>query len=201
MKLHQTLLCLALTAPLMLASAGDRYLLAQVAPAQDDASQRDTSLIRDVSPAPALSPEVAAAQSTTSRLVYGLLSDSRYAYRPRALDDSLSQTIFNDYFESLDAAKLYFTAQDIQKYAGLRTTLDDAIKGGNTDAAYEIFALYQQRAAERMAHARALLKQDIFDFSGEERWHYDREDAPWAKDSAELDTLWKKAVLNVWLRL
>ena len=29
-------------------------------------------------------------QATTSRLVYGLLSDSRYAYRPRALDDATS---------------------------------------------------------------------------------------------------------------
>ena len=30
-------------------------------------------------------------QSNTSKLVYGLLSDSRYAYRPRPLDDALSQ--------------------------------------------------------------------------------------------------------------
>ena len=29
-------------------------------------------------------------QSTTAKLVHGLLSDSRYAYRPRALDDALA---------------------------------------------------------------------------------------------------------------
>src|SRR5690606_33703513 len=45
-----------------------------------------------------------------------------------------------------------------------------------------------------------LLKQDIFDFSGDERWYYDREDAPWAT-SAELDELWKQSVRNDWLRL
>ena len=31
-----------------------------------------------------------AEQATAAKLVYGLLSDSRYAYRPRALDDKLS---------------------------------------------------------------------------------------------------------------
>ncbi|MET0892346.1 MAG: carboxy terminal-processing peptidase, partial [Pseudoxanthomonas sp.] len=52
----------------------------------------------------------------------------------------------------------------------------------------------------RIAHARALLKQD-FDFSGSERWEYDREKAPWAADTQELDGVWKKSVMNDWLRL
>ena len=42
------------------------------------------------------------AQATTSRLVYGLLSDSRYAYRPRALDDALSKEILKRYLDALD---------------------------------------------------------------------------------------------------
>ena len=37
-------------------------------------------------------------QATTARLVHGLLSDSRYAYRPRALDDALSQDVLKRYF-------------------------------------------------------------------------------------------------------
>ncbi len=36
-------------------------------------------------------------QATTSRLVYGLLSDSRYAYRPRALDDAMSKDVLKRY--------------------------------------------------------------------------------------------------------
>jgi carboxyl-terminal processing protease len=46
-----------------------------------------------------------AEQGTTAKLVYGLLSDSRYAYRPRALDDSLSADIFKRYLEALDRGK------------------------------------------------------------------------------------------------
>ncbi len=139
-------------------------------------------------------------QSTTSKLVYGLLSDSRYAYRPRALDDALSQEIFKRYLESLDGGKLYFTAADVERFAPYRTQLDDAIRSGDLAPAFEIFAVYRQRVDERIVHARSLLKQD-FDFTGDKRWDYDRKEAPWAADSSELDAVWKKSVMNDWLRL
>src|SRR5690606_25182413 len=40
-----------------------------------------------------------------------------------------------------------------------------------------------------------------FDFSGDDRWYYDREDAPWAASEAEVEQLWKQSVRNDWLRL
>ncbi len=149
---------------------------------------------------PDLAAGPTADQSTTSKLVYGLLSDSRYAYRPRALDDALSQEIFKRYLDSLDGGKQYFTAADMEAFAPYRTQLDDAIRSGELAPAYDIFGVYRQRVDERIAHARGLLKQD-FDFTGDQRWEYDREDAPWPKDSAELDEVWKKSVMNDWLRL
>lgn len=139
-------------------------------------------------------------QTTTSKLVYGLLSDSRYAYRPRALDDTLSQDIFKRYMEALDGGKQYFTAADIARFAPYKTQMDNAIRSGDLAPAYDIFAVYRQRVQQRVAYARALLKQD-FDFTGEQRWEYDREDAPWATSTQELDALWKKSVMNDWLRL
>src|SRR5690606_31831770 len=39
-----------------------------------------------------------------------------------------------------------------------------------------------------------------FDFTKDERYQYDREDAPWAEPAA-LDTLWRQSVKNDWLRL
>ena len=138
-------------------------------------------------------------QSTTARMVYGLLSDSRYAYRPRALDDALSREILDGYLEALDPSKLFLTAQDVAGFQKYATRLDDAIKRGELEPAWAIFAVYRQRAEERIAQARALLKGG-FDFSANERYAYDREDAPWA-DAATLDTLWKQSVKNDWLRL
>ena len=50
--------------------------------------------------------------------MYGLLSDSRYAYRPRALDDALSQEVHTRYLEALDPGKMFFTAQDAAGHDG-----------------------------------------------------------------------------------
>ena len=69
-------------------------------------------------------------QSTTAKLVHGLLSDSRYAYRPRALDDKLSEDVFNNYLKSLDGGKQYFTAADVAKFAPYKSQMDDAIRSG-----------------------------------------------------------------------
>ena len=139
-------------------------------------------------------------QATTSRLVYGLLSDSRYAYRPRALDDAMSKDILKRYLESLDPGKVFLTAQDVASFNRYATTLDDAIKGGQVDPGWAIFAVYRQRVDQRIAHARKLLKGE-FDFSADERYEFDREDAPWAASDAELDALWTKSLRNDWLRL
>ncbi len=139
-------------------------------------------------------------QSTTSRLVYGLLSDSRYAYRPRALDDALSQDILKRYLEGLDGGKVFFTAQDIAGFDRYKTTLDDAIKSGNVAPAWAVFAVYRQRVNERITQARGLLKGN-FDFTTDEQYQYDREDAPWATSGDVLDNLWRQSVKNDWLRL
>ncbi|KGQ17964.1 Tail-specific protease [Lysobacter dokdonensis DS-58] len=179
MKLSKTLpvisLALALTAPIALLARG----------ADDDAT---------------LAGAPSAAQAKTAELVYGLLSDSRFAYRPRALDDTLSRDIHKRYLEAMDPGKLFFTAQDIAKFAPYQTQLDDAIKSGKMDAAYAMFAVYKQRVAERTAYARKVLKTDKFDFSGSDRYDYERKDAPWA-DAATLDKIWTQSVRNDWLRL
>ena len=182
MKPHYSLLFLALTAPLALL-----------------ARSPGTTTVGHADAAVATGPT--AEQATTAKLVYGLLSDSRYAYRPRALDATLSADVFKRYLESLDASKVFFTAQDVQKFAPYKASIQDALKGGDLGPTYAIFALYKQRVADRLTYARNLLKQDIFDFSGSDRWYYDRDKAPWAADNAALDSLWKESVRNDWLRL
>jgi len=189
MKAHHSLLVLALAAP---------FALMAPAPA-DPPAAADTSRVASAESSITAGPTPV--QATTAKMVYGWLSDSRFAYRPRALDDALSQDIFKRYLESLDGSKMFFTAQDVAKFAPYRTTLDDAIKGGKLDPAFAVFALYRQRVDERANYARKLLKQDIFDFTGKDRWYYDREEADWAADRAALDALWKQSVRNDWLRL
>ncbi len=140
------------------------------------------------------------AQAAASRLVYGLLSDSRYAYRPMALDDTMSADIFRRYLDSLDGQKLFFTQADIARFAPYKTGIGDALKKQQLQPAYDIFKVYVQRVDERTAFARGLLNKP-FDFSAKESWAYDREKAAWAPDQAALDEIWRKYIKNDVLRL
>lgn len=149
---------------------------------------------------PLLPSAATADQATTAKLVYGLLSDSRYAYRPRALDEETSQDVFKRYLESLDGGKQFFTQADITRFEPFKAGIADAIRGGELDPAFEIFAVYRQRVEQRIGYARQLLKQEP-DFSRDETFAYDRKDVAWAASDAELNELWRKSVKNDWLRL
>ena len=84
------------------------------------------------------------AQATTAKLVQGVLSDSRYAYRPRPLDDALSSDMFDQYLETLDGNKVFLTATDVAEFEAWRTRLDDALDAGELSPAYAMFARYRQ---------------------------------------------------------
>src|SRR5690606_16617142 len=86
--------------------------------------------------------------ATTSKLVYGLLSDSRYAYRPRGLDAGLSQEIFRRYLEALDGNKLFFNADDVARFRVHEPRMGDAVRQGDPTSALEMYAVYKQRVAE-----------------------------------------------------
>ncbi|MBW8367597.1 MAG: carboxy terminal-processing peptidase [Arenimonas sp.] len=159
-------------------------------------------------PAPAPAKKVPAAasyqpsaeQAAAARLVYGILSDSRYVYRAKPLDDALSMEIHRRYLESLDSQKLFFTQADITRFDAYRTRHDDAIKNQQLGAAYDIFTTYVKRVDDRVAYANRLLAKP-FDFSTDDSWAYDREDVAWAASGAELDAAWLKYVKNDALRL
>jgi carboxyl-terminal processing protease len=124
----------------------------------------------------------------------------RYHYKATPLDDAMSQKIFDNYFETLDSEKLYFTQADIDRFAPMRTRLDDAINNEDLTMPFTVYNLYQQRFADRMNYARGLLKTRL-DFTVDETLQLDREKAPWAKSEDEVRDLWRKRVKNDWLRL
>ncbi len=139
-------------------------------------------------------------QARTAQLVYQFLSNSRYHYSPRPLDDAMSAQVFDRYLESLDGERLFFLAEDIERFSAWRNSLDEAIAAQDLEPAFTIFNVYLQRAAERTAHARELLKGE-FDFSREESYRHDREDLPWEPSREALDEVWRQRVKNDALRL
>jgi len=132
-------------------------------------------------------------QSRVARLVGSMFERSHYRQAP--VNDPVSSLVLDRYLESLDGARSYFLASDIADFERYRYQLDDAVTDGKLDPAFKIFNRFQQRSRERMKFALEALKQEP-DFTLDEGFEFDRRKAPWAKDGAELDELWRKRVKN-----
>jgi carboxyl-terminal processing protease len=125
---------------------------------------------------------------------------THFHYKAEPFDATMSAHVFDRYFDSLDADRLFFLQSDIDKFKVDRDKLGDDIMGQNLTLPFAVFNLYEQRVAERTAYARELLKKG-FDFTKDDSYNYQREKAPWPKTQAELDDLWRQRTKNDWLRL
>lgn len=132
-----------------------------------------------------------------------MLQNSHFARLP--YNASLSRKFFDDYLQDLDSQKLYFTRGDVDEFSSkygdtLHTLL---LQGNSMEPALEIYGVFKERVAERVAEAEELLKGD-FDFSGEETVMMSRKKADWPADEAAAKDVWnrqiKEAVLAETLR-
>jgi carboxyl-terminal processing protease len=133
------------------------------------------------------SQHVASAKRVTSQFL-------RAHYKQIDLDDELSVKIFDRFIRSLDFNHNIFTAEDIQSFSAYKVKFDDAIERGNLSIAYEIYQLNLQRRAQRFEYALTLLDKEFNFELVDDKFIYNREDSPWAKDSKELDELWRQRV-------
>jgi carboxyl-terminal processing protease len=123
-----------------------------------------------------------------------LLEEGHYTHHP--LDDEISKKLLIGYLEILDFSHLFFTQKDVdaftKKYA---TQLDDDILLGNLKPAHEIFDVFQKRVEDRVKKIKELVKQPM-DFKTNDTVLLSRQKAPWPKDQAEADDLWRKRIEN-----
>ncbi|SDH94831.1 carboxy terminal-processing peptidase [Pseudomonas panipatensis] len=127
----------------------------------------------------------------------------RHHYSKPPLNDERSAKVYDAYIKALDPSRMYFTAADIQQFTPWRTQFDDFLKSGELDPGFTIYKRHLDRLKERLDYALAMLGKgvDKIDFKAEESLTIDRENAAWAKNSAELDDLWRKKVKDEVLRL
>jgi carboxyl-terminal processing protease len=133
-----------------------------------------------------------------AQLITKILTSRHYVKRD--IDDSLSASTYDSYLEALDPSRLYFLDEDIRSFQKHRLLFDDYFREGYIQPAYDIFGVFQQRFAERLAFMYARLDLP-FDFNNDEYMELDRSRAPWAKSSLELDELWRKRLENETLSL
>ncbi|MFI8735333.1 carboxy terminal-processing peptidase [Ectopseudomonas toyotomiensis] len=127
----------------------------------------------------------------------------RHHYNKPPLNDERSIQIYDNYLKLLDPSRSYFTAADIAEFNQWRSKFDDLLKSGDLEPGFTIYRRHLTRMEERLNYALAELGKgvDKIDFTVDEQLQVDREKAPWAKDRAELDELWRKRVKDEVLRL
>lgn len=127
----------------------------------------------------------------------------RHHYNKPPLNDERSIQIYDNYLKLLDPSRSYFTAADIAEFNQWRTKFDDLLKSGDLEPGFTIYRRHLTRLEERLNFALGELGKgvDKIDFTIDEELQVDREKAPWAKDRAELDELWRKRVKDEVLRL
>jgi len=119
------------------------------------------------------------------------------------INDDFSSIVFDNYIDTLDGSKLYFLKQDIDALSVYRYTLDDSLEDGSVEPGFEIYNLYYKRILERMIYAIDRVENHVgeMDFTIDETIQIDREDAPYAISTAELDELWRLRIKNSVLSL
>ena len=149
---------------------------------------------------PAQSEEIrpTAAHARSAQAVVEIMS--RYHYRKVPLDDELGSRVLDHYLDIFDPSHSVFLAGDIAAFDLQRTRIDDSLRRGHLDFAFEVFDRYRLRMEERAGLASELAAGE-FDFSREEELELDRSDAPWPRGDAALDDYWRRRVKNDILEL
>src|SRR4051794_3633759 len=145
----------------------------------------------------AVTPATSRAKSDSEQIcvsVGRLLEEGHYTHQQ--LNDDTSKKVLRTFLELLDFSHLFFTQQDVDAVtAKYGTSLDDDILLGNLKPAYEIYGLYTKRVDERVAKVKEMLKEPT-DFKGNASIELSRQKAPWPKDEADADNIWRGRIAN-----
>ncbi|MFG6137631.1 carboxy terminal-processing peptidase [Halomonas sp. B23F22_10] len=123
-------------------------------------------------------------------------------YADISFDDDWSEQAFDRYLDLLDGQRAYLLAGDVNDFATLSTTMDDAILDGDLSRPYALYQRYHERAEARLEWLLERIDAGLdFDFDGNRRMALDREDAAWPQRESSLDELWQKRLENAALTL
>ncbi len=152
--------------------------------------------LRAAADAPEANPELAPTERHEQ--IATLVTDfiERSHYRRVNVDDEYSGRILDAYIDALDGNRSYFLQSDIDRFQRYRDQLDEALgRERSLEPAFDIFRVYRERAHRQIEYAIGLLAEEP-DFTVDEEFRFDREDAPWARTQEELDEIWRKRVKN-----
>src|SRR5215510_8335885 len=135
----------------------------------------------------------AATDAEITRLTSKILEKSQFAHHP--LDDELAGKFLDRYLDTLDTQHMVFLQSDVDEFAPFKPTLAQATRrDGDSSPARVIFQRYLERLDQRAAYVAELLRTEHFDFTANERYNFDRKNAPHPADLAAAQKLWRQQV-------
>src|SRR6266849_3901347 len=166
--------------------------LAVAAPASEDAFQFAGKLTN-------ATPLVAGPNDSNIAKATATIFES-YHYLRQPLDDEKSAKFFDRYLDALDNLHIYFLQSDLKEFEKYRYTLDDLTKDGDVSPARVIFARFRERLDQQYHFVLDLLKTEKFDFTGGDRFVFNRKTLPRPEDQAEARKLWRERLRYEYLQ-
>ncbi|MCB0374469.1 MAG: carboxy terminal-processing peptidase, partial [Sinomicrobium sp.] len=112
-------------------------------------------------------------------------------FDPKAMDDTFSEMVFNDYINALDPLKRYFIKPDLDEFERYKRQIDDQIR--NSDLTF--FDLTYTRLMTRIKESQDIYRNVLsqpFDYTVNETINTDYETQPYAADKKQLTERWRK---------
>ncbi|MEP6673352.1 MAG: hypothetical protein ABJF10_29655, partial [Chthoniobacter sp.] len=140
---------------------------------------------------PSLRLDAPTPDGQVTQLTAQLLEQGQFARR--RLDDSMAAKFLDRYIDSLDPSHEIILQSDAAEFTRFVPQLAEATRdAGDTHPARVIFGRYLQRLDERAAFVTKALAEEKFDFTGHDRYSFDRENASRPRDIAEAHELWRQ---------
>ncbi len=137
-------------------------------------------------------------EANITRVTAGFLERSQLAHHP--LDADLAGKLLDRYMDDLDGARSLFLQSDAKEFEAYRATLSRAIEAGDTSAARSIFRRFLERLGQKVAYSTHLLRTAKFDFTGHDRYSFDREKAERPQDIKAAEALWRQEMRAEYLQ-
>lgn len=134
-----------------------------------------------------------------AKVISAILDNNHY--RKIKLNDSLSAAILDRYINELDNSKSYFLASDIKSFERYKYVIDDLTRNESVVPAFEIYKVFSERYQQRLDYVLNTLVKKNFDYSIDEYYDTDRDKAPWAASTEELNEIWRKIIKSQALSL
>lgn len=121
---------------------------------------------------------------------------ARLHYAPPEFNEELSSKTFDRYLQLLDPNRSYFLASDIAEFEQYRASLVQQRRTIDLTPAYDMYQRFYVRVEERVAFLEEQLAAGEPDFTIDASYRFDRTEAPWAANRAELDEITRQRYLN-----